>query len=150
MTINPNIKIHDRRFINEDSFIPKTPGSAGIDLIACLDGELVIGHMDNCLIPTGFSIELPDKNYGIFILPRSGMGHKKKIIISNSPGLIDSDFRGVLHVSLFNLSGENYIVKPGDRIAQMLITPVIHMEPTFVDELSDTIRGEGGFGHSGR
>lgn len=125
-----------------------TPGSAGVDLRACLDAPLTLAPGETALIGTGIAIHLDDPGLCALILPRSGLGHRG-LVLGNLVGLIDSDYQGELKISTWNRGQESQTIEPGDRIAQLVITPVI--QPTFVEvEAFDaTDRGEGGFGHTG-
>jgi dUTP pyrophosphatase len=127
-----------------------TPGSAGLDLRACLDSELQLAPGQTVLIPTGLSIFIADANLCATILPRSGLGHKHGIVLGNLVGLIDSDYQGPLMVSMWNRGNDNFTVQPGDRIAQLVFMPVVQAEFNIVDSFEQTARGEGGFGHSGK
>ena len=127
-----------------------TGGSAGLDLRACLDGPLVLAPGQAQLIPTGLSIWVEDPGLAAVILPRSGLGHKHGIVLGNLVGLIDSDYQGPLMVSCWNRGGEAFTVQPGERIAQLVIVPVVQVEFEVVDEFVATERGAGGFGSSGR
>lgn len=127
----------------------QTVQSAGVDLRADLDGELLIEPMQRVLIGTGLKIELPE-GHEAQIRPRSGLAYKHGLTVLNSPGTIDADYRGEVKVLLINLSAENYSVKPGERIAQMVVSRFEQVEFELVDSLSDTERGEGGYGHTGK
>ena len=127
-----------------------TPGSAGIDLRACLDSSLTMAPGDCELIPTGMAIHMGDSNMAAVILPRSGLGHKHGIVLGNLVGLIDSDYQGQLFISVWNRGDESFTIEPGDRIAQLVFVPVLHPTFTLVDEFTASERGEGGFGHSGK
>ena len=127
-----------------------TPGSAGLDLRACLDEPLTLVPGQTVLIPTGLSIFIGDANLCATILPRSGLGHKHGIVLGNLVGLIDSDYQGPLMVSMWNRGTEAFNIAPGDRIAQLVFMPVIQAEFNLVDSFDKTERGEGGFGHSGK
>lgn len=127
-----------------------TPGSAGLDLRACLDETLTLEPGQTELIPTGLSIHIEDPNLCAMILPRSGLGHKHGIVLGNLVGLIDSDYQGQLFVSCWNRGHTTFEVTPGERIAQLVLVPVIQAEFEIVDEFTDSHRGEGGFGSSGR
>ena len=127
-----------------------TDGSAGLDLRACVDAPLVLAPGQSQLIPTGLSIWVEDPAYAAVILPRSGLGHKHGIVLGNLVGLIDSDYQGPLMVSCWNRGAEPFTVQPGERIAQLVIVPVVQVEFEIVDEFVATARGEGGFGSSGR
>ena len=125
-----------------------TPGSAGVDLRACLDEPVTLAPGETNLIGTGIAIHLEDPGFCAMILPRSGLGHRG-LVLGNLVGLIDSDYQGELKISTWNRGQEPQTIEPGDRIAQMVITPVI--QPTFieVDDFESSSRGEGGFGHTG-
>jgi dUTP pyrophosphatase len=127
-----------------------SPGSAGMDIRACLEDEIVINPGDTNLIPTGLAIYINDPNYAAYILPRSGLGHKHGIVLGNLVGLIDSDYQGELMVSCWNRSTVAYTIKPMDRIAQLVIAPVIQAKLNIVDSFDDSERGSGGFGSTGK
>jgi dUTP diphosphatase len=127
-----------------------TDGSAGIDLRACLDDPLDLAPGDCELIPTGIAIHLDDPGLAAMILPRSGLGHKHGIVLGNLVGLIDSDYQGELKVSCWNRGNERFRVEPGERIAQLVVVPVIPFELDVVEEFEASGRGAGGFGHTGR
>ena len=127
----------------------KTDGSSGVDLSAFLDKEVVIKPNRLDLIPTGLQVAIPE-DFEIQIRPRSGLAAKESIGILNSPGTIDSDYRGELKIILFNHSNKDFIINNGDRIAQMVLVPIFKMEFEEVDNLPDTVRGHGGFGSTGR
>lgn len=125
-------------------------GAAGMDLAACIDEEIVIKAGEHKIIPTGISIALPSNQYVALVYVRSSLGFKKGVTLSNSVGVIDSDYRGEIKVSLANLSANDFTVAPGDRIAQLVITPVCIPEIVVEDVLPETDRGEGGFGSTGK
>ena len=125
-------------------------GSAGLDLRACVDNEITIKPGETALIPTGFAMFLKNPDYAACILPRSGLGHKHGIVLGNLVGLIDSDYQGELMVSCWNRSNENFIIKSLDRIAQMIIVPVIQANLNVVKDFEATDRGSGGFGSTGK
>ena len=127
----------------------KTDGSSGVDLSAFLEKEVVIKPNSSDLIPTGLQVAIP-KEFEIQIRPRSGLAAKESIGVLNSPGTIDSDYRGELKIILFNHSNKDFIINNGDRIAQMVLVPIIKMEFEEVDSLPDTVRGQGGFGSTGK
>jgi len=127
----------------------KTVGSAGMDLHAHLETSVTLAPLERQLIPTGLHIELP-QNYEAQIRPRSGLAAKHGISVVNSPGTIDSDYRGEIKVCLVNLSNDAFEVKPGERIAQMVVAQYTQVTLELVEELSDTVRGSGGFGHTGK
>ena len=126
-----------------------TPGSAGLDLRACLDAPLVLEPGQTQLIPTGLAIHIGDAGLAAMILPRSGLGHKHGVVLGNLVGLIDSDYQGQLMVSCWNRGQSPYTVAPGERIAQMVVVPVVQVDLTVVDDFVETRRGAGGFGSSG-
>jgi len=126
-----------------------TPGSAGMDLRACIESSLTLNPGDTELIPTGIAIHISDPGYAATILPRSGLGHKHGIVLGNLVGLIDSDYQGQLFVSCWNRGNKTFTIDVGDRIAQLVILPVAQVEFETVDEFSDSDRGTGGFGSSG-
>ena len=136
---------------NKEVTIPKykTDGSSGVDLSAFLDKEVVIKPNSSELIPTGLQVAIPEE-LEIQIRPRSGLAAKESIGVLNSPGTIDSDYRGELKIILFNHGKEDFIINNGDRIAQMVLVPILKMEFEEVDSLPDTIRGQGGFGSTGK
>ena len=127
----------------------KTDGSSGVDLSAFLDKEVVIKPNSSELIPTGLQVAIPEE-FEIQIRPRSGLAAKESIGVLNSPGTIDSDYRGELKIILFNHSNKDFIINNGDRIAQMVLVPILKMEFEEVDSLPNTIRGQGGFGSTGK
>jgi dUTP pyrophosphatase len=128
---------------------PATPGSAGLDLRACLDAPQVLAPGDSALVPTGFALHIADTGLAAVLLPRSGLGHKHGIVLGNLVGLIDSDYQGQVMVSLWNRGQQDFTIKPGDRIAQMVFVPVVQAEFEVVDEFSASQRASGGFGHTG-
>lgn len=138
--------------VREDAQIPHraTPGSAGMDLYACIGEALTIKPGQLLLVPTGIAIELPSADYVAYIFARSGLGIKHGICLSNGVGVVDSDYRGEVCVGLCNVSDKEYTITPSERVAQMVISPVSLMPVAEVRELSDTERGEGGFGSTGR
>tara|TARA_B100000035_G_scaffold266333_1_gene239004 strand:+ start:19 stop:456 length:438 start_codon:yes stop_codon:yes gene_type:complete len=127
----------------------KTDGASGMDLMACLDKPINLEPGKSCLVPTGLSVAF-SKEYEIQIRPRSGLAAKNNISVLNTPGTIDSDYRGELKIILFNHSNKNFIIKNKDRIAQMILTPVLKMELEETNELPESLRGEGGFGSTGK
>ena len=144
-----DIKLLDARMA---AYLPAyaTPGSAGLDLRACLDAELVIQPGQTVLIPTGLAIHIADPGLAAMILPRSGLGHKHGIVLGNLVGLIDSDYQGPLMVSCWNRSAVAFSVAPLERIAQMIIVPVVQAAFRTVTEFGSSQRGEGGFGSTGQ
>jgi dUTP pyrophosphatase len=127
-----------------------TPGAAGLDLRACVDTPLVIEPGSTHLVKTGMAIHLADPGYAALILPRSGMGHKHGIVLGNLVGLIDSDYQGELMVSTWNRGSAPFTLNPLERLAQLVIVPVVQAQFTIVDEFSASERGAGGFGSTGR
>lgn len=127
-----------------------TDGSAGLDLRAMVKEPLTLAPGDTQLLPTGMSIHISDPGFAGMILPRSGLGHKHGIVLGNLVGLIDSDYQGELMVSCWNRGQQPFTIEPGERIAQLVIVPVMQVELEQVDYFSSSERGSGGFGHSGR
>jgi dUTP pyrophosphatase len=127
-----------------------TEGSAGMDLRACLDGPLVLEPGQTQLVPTGLAIHVDDPGLAAVILPRSGLGHKHGIVLGNLVGLIDSDYQGQLMVSMWNRGQTRFTIEPGERIAQLVVVPVVQVELEVVNDFATSARGGGGFGHSGR
>lgn len=146
-----NYKVKVKK-LKENAVIPKraTSGSAGADLYACIDEPITIAPGSLVMIPTGIAIELESSDCAAFLFARSGLGVKHGITLSNGVGVVDSDYRGEVCVGLCNVSSESYTIEVGERIAQMVIMPVMGAEFIEADELSDTARGVGGFGSSGR
>lgn len=144
------VKILDSRIGNEIP-LPEyaTQGSAGLDLRACVDSPLTVEPGQTVLIPTGISIYIENPNYAAMLLPRSGLGHKHGIVLGNLVGLIDSDYQGQLMVSCWNRAEASYTINIGERIAQMIIVPVVQTQFEIVDEFASSARAEGGFGHTG-
>ena len=127
----------------------KTTGASGMDLMAFIEKPIKIAPNSSSLVPTGLSVAFPD-DYEIQIRPRSGLAVKKGITVLNTPGTIDSDYRGEIKIILFNHGKEDFIINNKDRVAQMILTPVTKMELEEMDNLPDTLRGEGGFGSTGK
>jgi len=127
-----------------------TAGSAGLDLRACLDVPLMLAPARAELIPSGIAIHLEDPSLAAVILPRSGLGHKHGIVLGNLVGLIDSDYQGQLMVSCWNRGLEPFTIRPGERIAQLVVVPVVQVELEVVADFATSTRGAGGFGHSGQ
>jgi dUTP pyrophosphatase len=127
-----------------------TAGSAGLDLRAMVRDPLELMPGESVLVPSGIAIYLEDPGYAGMILPRSGLGHKHGIVLGNLVGLIDSDYQGEIMISCWNRGSTGFTIEPGERIAQLVVVPVMQVELEAVDEFSDSERGAGGFGHSGR
>ena len=127
-----------------------TDGSAGLDLRACIDEPITVGPGETRLVATGIAIHIADPGYAAVILPRSGLGHRHGIVLGNLVGLIDSDYQGEVGISCWNRGSEPYVVEPGDRIAQLVVVPVARARFELVEEFTETKRGAGGFGHTGR
>ena len=127
----------------------KTIGSSGMDLKACIEKPINLEPKNSCLVPTGLAVAFPEK-YEIQIRPRSGLAAKNNISVLNTPGTIDSDYRGELKIILFNHGNENFVINNNDRVAQMVLTPIIKMELEEVNELPVSVRGVGGFGSTGK
>ena len=143
------VKILDERI---RSMLPHyaTPGAAGLDLRACLDAPLTLAPGQSQLVSSGIAIHVGDPGYAAVILPRSGLGSKNGIVLGNLVGLIDSDYQGPLMVSLWNRSAAPFTVQPLDRIAQLVVVPVVQVEFEVVEEFAASARGAGGFGSTGR
>ena len=127
-----------------------TAGSAGLDLRACLDAPLTLEPGQTTLVPTGLAIHIGDPNLAAMLLPRSGLGHKHGIVLGNLVGLIDSDYQGELMISCWNRGSAPFKVEPGERIAQLVVVPVVQVEFEVVESFAASDRGSGGFGHTGR
>lgn len=149
MSINVDLKILDNRLLH---MMPSyaTKGSAGLDLRACIEHTQTIQPGETTMIPTGMAIHIDNTYYAALILPRSGLGHKHGIVLGNLVGLIDSDYQGQLLVSCWNRSKETFILNPMERIAQLVIVPVVQADFHIVDEFTESDRGEGGFGSTGK
>ena len=137
--------------LNQNVEIPayKTSGASGMDLMAFIDQPIKIAARSSCLVPTGISLAFSE-DYEIQIRPRSGLSAKNNITVLNTPGTIDSDFRGEIKIILFNHGNEDFIINKNDRVAQMILIPVVKMKLEETDILPGTIRGEGGFGSTGK
>jgi dUTP pyrophosphatase len=144
-----DLKILDPR-VREQLPHYATTGSAGLDLRACLDVAVVLNPGETQLIPTGLAIHLADAGYAAMILPRSGLGHKHGVVLGNLVGLIDSDYQGQLMVSMWNRGQTPFTIEPFERIAQMVIVPVVQAQFNIVDDFDASARGEGGFGSTGK
>ncbi len=147
--LNIDVKIIDPRMADQ---LPAyaTPGSAGLDLRACLDAPLTLQANAWQLVPTGIAIFLKDPGFAALILPRSGLGHKHGIVLGNLVGLIDSDYQGQLMVSAWNRSDTPFTIAPMERIAQLVLVPVLQAQFNVVDEFPASARGEGGYGSTGK
>lgn len=145
------LKVLDARLGGEIALpSPATSGSAGMDLPAMVEETTRIGPGETRLIPTGMAIHIADPGYAAMILPRSGLGHKHGIVLGNLVGLIDSDYQGQLYVSVWNRGDTAFDIEVGERIAQLVVVPVVQPQWTVVESFSESERGAGGFGHSGR
>jgi len=144
-----DVKILDARLRDQ---LPQyaTPGSAGLDLRACVTAPLTLNPRQTELIPTGIAIHIQDPGYAAMILPRSGLGHKHGIVLGNLVGLIDSDYQGQLFVSTWNRGNAAFVINPMERLAQLVVIPILQVEFNVVDEFSASERGAGGFGSTGK
>ena len=144
------VKLLDPRFGDEWP-LPAyaTEASAGLDLRAALEAPLVLGPGETALLPSGIAIHLADPHLCAVVLPRSGLGHRHGIVLGNGTGLIDADYQGPLLISVWNRSQESFTIKPGDRVAQLVVLPLTRVSLQVVDTFADSARGEGGFGHTG-
>ena len=155
MQDSPNRKIIDLKVLDKrigDTFdMPdyQTSGSAGIDLLACLDEPLTIQPGDTELIPSGIAVYIRDSSLAAVLLPRSGLGHKKGLVLGNLVGLIDSDYQGQVFISCWNRGKESCVIEPGLRLAQMVFLPIQQVNFNLVESFEESDRGEGGFGHTG-
>ncbi|AMO54418.1 deoxyuridine 5'-triphosphate nucleotidohydrolase [Endozoicomonas montiporae] len=144
-------RILDNRLGNEFPLpAHATDGSAGIDLRVCVDEAITLEPGQTELLPTGMAIHIEDPSLAAMILPRSGLGHKHGIVLGNLIGLIDSDYQGQLMVSCWNRGNTTFTVEPGERIAQLVLVPVVQAELDIVDSFEESDRGAGGFGHTGK
>src|SRR6187402_3384009 len=144
-----DIKILDEK-VREQLPAYATSGAAGMDLRACIETAITLKPGDTQLIPTGLAIHLDDPGLAAVIIPRSGLGHKHGIVLGNLVGLIDSDYQGQLMVSCWNRGNVDFVIQPGERIAQMVIVPVVQVRLEVVEDFTASSRGAGGFGHTGR
>ena len=149
MTTTVDLKVLDARMAEQ---LPAyaTPGSAGLDLRACLDAPVTLEPGQTTLIPTGLAIHIADPGLAAIILPRSGLGHKHGIVLGNLVGLIDSDYQGQLMVSCWNRGQTTFVIKPMERIAQLVLVPVVQAAFRVVDDFDASARGENGFGSTGK
>ena len=127
-----------------------TPGSAGLDLRACIDAAITLAPGETTLVPTGIAIHLDDPSYAAIILPRSGLGHKHGIVLGNLVGLIDSDYQGQIFVSTWNRGNSAFVLNPMERLAQLVVVPVAQVEFNVVEDFAASSRGAGGFGSTGK
>jgi dUTP pyrophosphatase len=145
------LKILDKRIGNEFALPQRaTDGAAGLDLCACIDEHIHIAPGETHLIPTGIAIHINDKRLAAVLLPRSGLGHKHGIVLGNLVGLIDSDYQGQVLVSIWNRGKNTFTLEPGDRIAQMVFVSIAQTEFQVVENFTESGRGAGGFGHTGK
>ncbi|MDR2240338.1 MAG: dUTP diphosphatase [Zoogloeaceae bacterium] len=144
-----DVRILDPR-LKDDPPRYATPGSAGLDLRACIEAPVSLQPGDTQLIPAGIAIHIADPGLAALILPRSGLGHKHGIVLGNLTGLIDSDYQGQIFVSAWNRGREAFTIQPMDRLAQMIVVPVLQVAFNVVDEFAASRRGEGGFGSTGK
>ena len=144
-----DVKILDARLHDQ---LPQyaTPGSAGLDLRACIDATMTLQPGETSLVPSGIAIHLADSGYAALVLPRSGLGHKHGIVLGNLVGLIDSDYQGQIFVSVWNRGHSEFTMQPMERIAQLIVVPVAQVEFNIVNDFSASSRGEGGFGSTGK
>jgi dUTP pyrophosphatase len=144
-----DIRVLDARLLE---LLPRyaTPGSAGLDLRACIADPVTLKPGDSLLVPSGIAIHLQDHTLAAMVLPRSGLGAKHGIVLGNLVGLIDSDYQGPILVSMWNRGNADFTIQPLDRIAQMIVVPVVQVEFNIVDEFSASSRGDGGFGSTGK
>ncbi len=144
-----DVRVLDSRLLNQ---LPQyaTPGSAGLDLRACLEAPMTLKPGETNLVPSGIAIHIADSGYAALVLPRSGLGHKHGIVLGNLVGLIDSDYQGQIFVSMWNRGHTEFTVQPMERIAQLIIVPVAQVEFNVVAEFDASTRGEGGFGSTGK
>lgn len=144
-----DVKILDSRLHDQ---LPQyaTPGSAGLDLRACIDATMTLQPGETSLVPSGIAIHIADSGYAALVLPRSGLGHKHGIVLGNLVGLIDSDYQGQIFVSVWNRGHSEFTMQPMERIAQLIVVPVTQVEFNIVDDFSASSRGEGGFGSTGK
>ena len=144
-----DVRVLDSRLLDQ---LPHyaTPGSAGLDLRACIDTPITLKPGDSTLVPSGIAIHLDNPKYAAIVLPRSGLGHKHGIVLGNLVGLIDSDYQGQIFVSVWNRGQAEFTIQPMERIAQMIVVPVLQVEFNVVPDFVASARGEGGFGSTGK
>ena len=140
--LDPRLREHPPRYA--------TPGAAGLDLRACIDAPLTLAPGDAQLIPAGIAIHLADPGLAALVLPRSGLGHKHGIVLGNLVGLIDSDYQGQVYISTWNRGGAAFVVEPMERLAQLVVVPVVQVGFNVVDDFAVSARGTGGFGSTGK
>jgi dUTP pyrophosphatase len=148
-----DVRVLDPRLIDKNSHqLPQyaTPGSAGLDLKACINAPMVLKPGDTNLVPSGIAIHIADAGYAALVLPRSGLGHKHGIVLGNLVGLIDSDYQGQIFVSVWNRGHSEFTIQPMERIAQLIVVPVVQIEFNIVEEFAASSRGDGGFGSTGK
>jgi dUTP pyrophosphatase len=146
-----DLKIIDAR-LRDPNLLPQyaTSGAAGLDLRACVDEQLTLRPGETTLIPTGIAIHLADTSLAAMILPRSGLGHKHGIVLGNLVGLIDSDYQGQIFVSTWNRGAAEFVINPLERLAQLVVVPVVQVGFNIVEEFAESERGAGGFGSTGK
>lgn len=144
-----DVKILDARL---KALLPEyaTPGAAGLDLRACIDRAMAIEPGEAQLVPSGLAVHLKDPGYAALVLPRSGLGHKHGLVLGNLVGLIDSDYQGQIFVSCWNRGSQPFLLNPLERIAQLVVVPVVQVKFNVVDAFAESLRGAGGFGSTGR
>ena len=144
-----DVRILDPRLLDQ---LPQyaTPGSAGLDLRACINVPMTLKPGETNLVPSGIAIHIADAGYAALVLPRSGLGHKHGIVLGNLVGLIDSDYQGQIFVSVWNRGHAEFTMQPMERIAQLIVVPVAQVEFNIVEEFTTSERGEGGFGSTGK
>ena len=144
-----DVRVLDARLLEQ---LPQyaTPGSAGLDLRACVDAPVTLKPGDTSLIPSGLAIHLENPEYAAMVLPRSGLGHKHGIVLGNLVGLIDSDYQGQIFVSVWNRGQSEFTIQPMERIAQLIVVPIVQVEFNVVPDFVASSRGEGGFGSTGK
>ena len=144
-----DVRVLDRRLLDQ---LPQyaTPGSAGLDLRACIDAAIALKPGETTLVPSGIAIHLGEPAYAAMVLPRSGLGHKHGIVLGNLVGLIDSDYQGQIFVSIWNRSHAEFTIQPLERIAQLIVVPVLQVQFNVVADFTASGRGPGGFGSTGK
>ena len=144
-----DVRILDPRLLNQ---LPQyaTPGSAGLDLRACINAPMTLKPGETNLVPSGIAIHIAEPGFAALVLPRSGLGHKHGIVLGNLVGLIDSDYQGQIFISVWNRGQTEFIMQPMERVAQLIVVPVAQVEFNIVEEFTTSVRGEGGFGSTGK